>query len=84
VAESPAMASERAEILHSTQLLREASATRGTTPTLPSRAARVRPSPVNSSALPHGDKLIIGKIPLNSPFNPGSDNVPKARIRSKE
>ena len=78
------MASERAEILHSTQLLREGNATRGTRPMLPGRAALVRPSPINSSALPHGDKLIIEEIPLDSPFNPGSNNVSRARIRSKE
>lgn len=51
---------------------------------LPGRAALVRPSPINSSALPHGDKLIIEEIPLDSPFNPGSNNVSRARIRSKE
>ncbi len=51
---------------------------------LPGQAALVRLSPINSSALPHGDKLIIEKIPLDSPFSPGSDNVSRARIRSKE
>lgn len=78
------MAPRQAEILHSTQLLREGNATRGTRPMLPGRAALVRPSPINSSALPHGDKLIIEEILLDSPFNPGSNNVSRARIRSKE
>ena len=93
MAESPAMAPRQAEILHSTQLLREGNATRGTRPMLPGRAALVRPSPINSSALPHGDKLAIGNsssgrfrstrlsTPVPTTF-PGHGSGQKSRLRT--
>ncbi|EEZ77663.1 hypothetical protein HMPREF0972_01825 [Actinomyces sp. oral taxon 848 str. F0332] len=58
------MASGRAEILRSRQLLRDGNAIRGTRPMCPSRAALVRLSPINSSEFPHDDKLILMRARL--------------------
>ena len=58
------MASGRAEILRSRQLLRDGNAIRGTRPICPSRAALVRLSPINSSEFPHDDKLILMRARL--------------------
>lgn len=79
------MASGRAEILRSRQLLRDGNAIRGTRPMCPSRAALVRLSPINSSEFPHDDKLILmrARLAFQSRFRRRSQGTdPVKRVAS--
>lgn len=85
MAESRAMASGRAEILRSRQLLRDGNAIRGTRPMCPSRAALVHLSPINSSEFPHDNKLILmrARLAFQSRFRRRSQSTdPVKRVAS--